>query len=83
MRRITFLEDEWCCLVALAAIPRRRIFAEDSFSREVVRFLVEKGVAAEEGELLAPTDLGREILARNPPPSPVGARLWVERFSVG
>lgn len=78
MRRITLLDDEWNGLAHLAAVPRHRELADQEFGYEVVRFLVQKGLVAEDGQALVATAEGLAVLASSPPPSTIGVRVWIE-----
>jgi hypothetical protein len=78
MQKITFLEDEWTGLVQLVAIPRRRVFVEEHVGREVLRFLIQKGLVEDRDDLIQATDLGLRVLKANPPVSPLGVRIWYE-----
>ncbi|WP_156514513.1 hypothetical protein [Planctomyces sp. SH-PL14] len=59
-------------------VPRRRTYAEEHFGAEVVRHLCVKGLIEQDGDLLSATRRGLIGLKADPPPSPVGVRVWFE-----
>lgn len=78
MQKITILEDEWTGLQQLAAIPRRRVFVEDEFGSEVLRFLIQKGLVEDHDGVIQSTDRGLAVLNAKSPASPLGVRIWFD-----
>lgn len=79
MRNITLLDDEWSGLQSLAPAPRQRASAETDVGREILRFLIEKGLVECLDDLVTVTAVGHTVLRADPPPSSIGIRVWAER----